>query len=50
MKSKAALRLRVSFPAVNSLIAENGCAAARHQIRSKNMELVTVTPRTNSKW
>lgn len=49
MKSKATLQLRVSFQAVNSLIAENGCAAARHQIRSKNMVLVTVTSRTNSK-
>lgn len=49
MKSKAALQLRVRFPAVNSLIAENGCAAARHQIRGKNMELVTLTSRTNSK-
>lgn len=49
MKSKAALQLKVSFQAINSLIAENGCAAARHQIRSKNMELVTVTSRISSK-
>lgn len=43
------MQLRVSFQAVNSLIAENECAAARHQIRSKNMELVTVTSGTSSK-
>lgn len=47
MKSKAALQLRVSSPTIKLLIAENGCAAARHQIRSKNMELVSVISRTN---